>query len=119
MRPRSWRTPPRWRHRAGAAARARRPAAPGRPAPDPPDRKSTRLNSSHVKISYAVFCLKKKTEQSNTAVVPPTLETENHSWADQKQKGIRELSDRRTHKIDHMCDEPDQEQRGDATHRVM
>src|SRR5690606_42100819 len=26
------------------------------------DRKSTRLNSSHVKISYAVFCLKKKTD---------------------------------------------------------
>src|SRR5699024_1578398 len=26
-----------------------------------PDRKSTRLNSSHVSISYAVFCLKKKT----------------------------------------------------------
>src|SRR5690606_41974954 len=26
----------------------------------PQDRKSTRLNSSHVKISYAVFCLKKK-----------------------------------------------------------
>src|SRR5438067_6138993 len=26
------------------------------------DRKSTRLNSSHVSISYAVFCLKKKTE---------------------------------------------------------
>src|SRR5437868_12612460 len=25
-----------------------------------PDRKSTRLNSSHVSISYAVFCLKKK-----------------------------------------------------------
>src|SRR5690606_40065625 len=33
-----------------------------RPQPDPElvaDRKSTRLNSSHVKISYAVFCLKK------------------------------------------------------------
>src|SRR5207302_10494651 len=29
-------------------------------APPPRDRKSTRLNSSHVKISYAVFCLKKK-----------------------------------------------------------
>src|SRR5690625_5954913 len=28
-----------------------------------PDRKSTRLNSSHVAISYAVFCLKKKTRQ--------------------------------------------------------
>src|SRR5690349_23570478 len=27
---------------------------------DRPDRKSTRLNSSHVEISYAVFCLKKK-----------------------------------------------------------
>src|SRR5436309_6444025 len=27
------------------------------------DRKSTRLNSSHVKISYAVFCLKKKNEE--------------------------------------------------------
>src|SRR5690349_25082020 len=27
---------------------------------DPTDRKSTRLNSSHVEISYAVFCLKKK-----------------------------------------------------------
>src|SRR5690606_42143684 len=28
------------------------------------DRKSTRLNSSHVKISYAVFCLKKKKQQN-------------------------------------------------------
>src|SRR5690606_41987217 len=28
------------------------------------DRKSTRLNSSHVKISYAVFCLKKKTRDA-------------------------------------------------------
>src|SRR5699024_12209058 len=31
---------------------------------DLPDRKSTRLNSSHVSISYAVFCLKKKKEQN-------------------------------------------------------
>src|SRR5690606_41884470 len=30
------------------------------------DRKSTRLNSSHVKISYAVFCLKKKTKKQTT-----------------------------------------------------
>src|SRR5690606_40849527 len=30
------------------------------------DRKSTRLNSSHVKISYAVFCLKKKTTISKS-----------------------------------------------------
>src|SRR5690606_41232311 len=30
------------------------------------DRKSTRLNSSHVKISYAVFCLKKKKTKTQT-----------------------------------------------------
>src|SRR5699024_11476630 len=29
------------------------------------DRKSTRLNSSHVSISYAVFCLKKKNQYTN------------------------------------------------------
>src|SRR5690606_39326185 len=38
--------------------RARLKPTPG--IPHKPDRKSTRLNSSHVKISYAVFCLKKK-----------------------------------------------------------
>src|SRR2546430_8708665 len=35
--------------------------------PDPPDRKSTRLNSSHSQISYAVFCLKKKKNKQ----IPP------------------------------------------------
>src|SRR5256885_5575790 len=35
------------------------------------DRKSTRLNSSHLVISYAVFCLKKK-KQLHTAHDPPT-----------------------------------------------
>src|SRR3712207_8350941 len=34
--------------------------ADARPGGDPEDRKSTRLNSSHANISYAVFCLKKK-----------------------------------------------------------
>src|SRR3712207_7963166 len=45
-----------------AVARQRRRPAPGRggAAGDRPDRKSTRLNSSHANISYAVFCLKKK-----------------------------------------------------------
>src|SRR3989442_5489439 len=38
------------------------------------DRKSTRLNSSHVRISYAVFCLKKKKKHSNrTYVVAQTV----------------------------------------------
>src|SRR3989442_9808525 len=31
-----------------------------------PDRKSTRLNSSHVRISYAVFCLKKKKKNNSS-----------------------------------------------------
>src|SRR5215510_4065923 len=41
----------RWRRRSCPGSLARR------------DRKSTRLNSSHVAISYAVFCLKKKKKQ--------------------------------------------------------
>src|SRR3989475_5646359 len=38
------------------------PRADGPALPDDGDRKSTRLNSSHSQISYAVFCLKKKKE---------------------------------------------------------
>src|SRR5690349_23997063 len=33
------------------------------------DRKSTRLNSSHVEISYAVFCLKKKKDQFDRVIL--------------------------------------------------
>src|SRR5690349_23608316 len=33
-----------------------------------PDRKSTRLNSSHVEISYAVFCLKKKKKKKKNVI---------------------------------------------------
>src|SRR5690348_17403357 len=43
----------------------------GPPAPDGQDRKSTRLNSSHPSISYAVFCLKKKKDR----------ECQNHPYA--------------------------------------
>src|SRR6266704_5977276 len=42
----------------------------GRPAA--PDRKSTRLNSSHVSISYAVFCLKKKIQPDDAASLSNT-----------------------------------------------
>src|SRR3712207_8775705 len=35
------------------------------------DRKSTRLNSSHANISYAVFCLKKKTQRSTAQTTQP------------------------------------------------
>src|SRR5438067_3540764 len=34
------------------------------------DRKSTRLNSSHVSISYAVFCLKKKNKKEGDSFAP-------------------------------------------------
>src|SRR5688572_32709343 len=34
-----------------------------------PDRKSTRLNSSHSQISYAVFCLKKKKKKNKDRVI--------------------------------------------------
>src|SRR6267143_1473769 len=37
------------------------------------DRKSTRLNSSHSSISYAVFCLKKKTAHTRRDVVVPRM----------------------------------------------
>src|SRR5256885_10842385 len=45
------------------------------------DRKSTRLNSSHLVISYAVFCLKKKKKQTvsssiaDTSFTPPCIPT--------------------------------------------
>src|SRR5256885_13123998 len=61
--------PPRVRRRAlgqlrAAPRRARRPDRGARSRDDEEaaarDRKSTRLNSSHLVISYAVFCLKKK-----------------------------------------------------------
>src|SRR5438552_11380694 len=55
------RAPRLWRGRAPVAhprPRGRGPRARGRPCDQ--DRKSTRLNSSHQIISYAVFCLKKK-----------------------------------------------------------
>src|SRR3712207_7690965 len=42
------------------------------------DRKSTRLNSSHANISYAVFCLKKKNYQNTLLYRHVLLNTSNH-----------------------------------------
>src|SRR2546422_7812538 len=58
----------------------------GRPAPQ--DRKSTRLNSSHGYISYAVFCLKKKKKtntettrtNTNTTHTYPKRESTSCKW---------------------------------------
>src|SRR2546430_8729700 len=50
--------------------------APKSPAPPATDRKSTRLNSSHSQISYAVFCLKKKKKKhSNNYAHSTTLQS--------------------------------------------
>src|SRR3712207_6940758 len=54
-----------------------RPAIRGRPARGggagvAEDRKSTRLNSSHANISYAVFCLKKKTYPYSSSSLTPS-----------------------------------------------
>src|SRR3712207_8621125 len=38
------------------------------------DRKSTRLNSSHANISYAVFCLKKKKKQTQNIICHTTID---------------------------------------------
>src|SRR5256885_8427479 len=40
-----------------------------------PDRKSTRLNSSHLVISYAVFCLKKKKQHLQSLICTPVTIT--------------------------------------------
>src|SRR5438034_3235690 len=43
------------------------------------DRKSTRLNSSHTVISYAVFCLKKKKKNNINVIIQYTNSHENYS----------------------------------------
>src|SRR6476620_12421887 len=52
-----------FRSRSPGRSRERRSSQSSWPAPDR-DRKSTRLNSSHANISYAVFCLKKKKQRN-------------------------------------------------------
>src|SRR5439155_16586401 len=61
------------RHGAASSATARRfDYADGwKTAGAKTDRKSTRLNSSHVAISYAVFCLKKKRKKPDRSFKPP------------------------------------------------
>src|SRR2546426_3047320 len=64
---------------------AAHPAPVSRPRKAKRDRKSTRLNSSHLVISYAVFCLKKKKKQRllhpatrESHPTPPTRCTQSH-----------------------------------------
>src|SRR5260221_10624192 len=66
-----------WAERAGAALPEDRleillePAGPNERRATLRDRKSTRLNSSHTVISYAVFCLKKKNNVHQTTPARP------------------------------------------------
>src|SRR5947209_12690194 len=55
----------------------------------PRDRKSTRLNSSHANISYAVFCLKKKKQNRITRRRRHTLKDNHESQTTLKQIGMR------------------------------
>src|SRR5256885_5622513 len=70
LRPRlrDGRTPPPSHRHQGKAQGLQRPRSRPRQPPRR-DRKSTRLNSSHLVISYAVFCLKKKKHKHVTLVV--------------------------------------------------
>src|SRR5215510_16117815 len=56
--------------RRRAQVGVRRAADVAAPASRRADRKSTRLNSSHVAISYAVFCLKKKNNTTHLSLNP-------------------------------------------------
>src|SRR6266581_5186414 len=51
---------------------------------NPPDRKSTRLNSSHPSTSYAVFCLKKKNDGDIRAGTPDDGAHVGHGDADRR-----------------------------------
>src|SRR2546430_9663019 len=54
-----------------------RPVVPSAPTVRASDRKSTRLNSSHSQISYAVFCLKKKKSPAHIRLPAPTFSEHN------------------------------------------
>src|SRR5205809_2975230 len=66
-----------WRNPSPRRARRRGPS-PGAARDFARDRKSTRLNSSHGYISYAVFCLKKKNKKKN--IDNHTTHPKHHRW---------------------------------------
>src|SRR3989440_4718546 len=63
------------RHRAASAHR-----------PSRADRKSTRLNSSHDQISYAVFCLKKKKKTAHKHSATPSWSHDALAWSTAKRR---------------------------------
>src|SRR5437762_5183850 len=71
------------------------------------DRKSTRLNSSHRCISYAVFCLKKKIIQQQEAVPGATVDEKRDSASDALRSPHHTLDVRESHRCDHSIDPSD------------
>src|SRR2546430_4311594 len=71
--------------RAGKTGKFPGPVQPRQPG----DRKSTRLNSSHSQISYAVFCLKKKnqTELQVNGSLSNSLHQTDEPWLDASSVG--------------------------------
>src|SRR5690554_7013684 len=57
------------------------------------DRKSTRLNSSHVRISYAVFCLKKKTADLASLAPRSAVDVRDEAWHDDVDALVQRLHD--------------------------
>src|SRR5215469_11268753 len=60
-----------------------------RSSPHTLDRKSTRLNSSHVEISYAVFCLKKKKHKHRSVLVIGAVAQIPHDFARPSSDGYQ------------------------------
>src|SRR5436305_7410322 len=64
-----------------------------------PDRKSTRLNSSHVRISYAVFCLKKKKSKKTLPTLrmvyyaPQLAQALMTQWYEQLRRALHQFAD--------------------------
>src|SRR5262245_64655542 len=72
---------------------------------DSPDRKSTRLNSSHLGISYAVFCLKKKKkkkkhnkEQEKKKTKSDNTNKKNHKDRKSKHNNVSDETKSTTHR---------------------
>src|SRR5437868_9113499 len=78
------------------------------------DRKSTRLNSSHVSISYAVFCLKKKNTKHNSSRLRILLLQSPHRTSHVTYYELVIIHDPSAHCI-HIKSEPDNQQ--DLIHR--
>src|SRR5438045_7087620 len=81
--PEPW--PPRPQRSPSSSIR-RSPVSRGHRSRLPRDRKSTRLNSSHLGISYAVFCLKKKKKEKKTTTPQNNIELNRGQQIKEKHK---------------------------------